>query len=180
MERRRRDGRRKSARTGSRSGARVTATAVLVCVALLAHARLTSAAAFINIVTPALTLAPTPTDYANDYVEATGPDGMAVKVKTNSPNGLILMVRSSGSPQIASSDLLVRTLTPPGTGGSSLITYTPLGVTNLNLWSTGVAQGPFIVVQMDVRIRNLFGYGDAGAVGTTSYTNTLTFTVIEP
>jgi hypothetical protein len=40
-----------------------------------------SAAAFINIVTPAITLAPTPTDYANDYVEATGVDGMSVKVR---------------------------------------------------------------------------------------------------
>jgi hypothetical protein len=71
-------------------------------------------------------------------------------------------------------------MTPPGTGGSTLITYTPLGATNLNLWSTGVVQGPFVVVQMDVRIRNLFGYVDAGAAGTTSYTNTLTFTVFEP
>jgi hypothetical protein len=149
--------------------------------ALLIHANAVSAAAFINIVTPAITLSPTPTDYANDYAEATGAGGMSVKVKTNSPNGLVLMVRSSGTPQIASDDLLVRTLTPPGTGGSSLVTYTPLGTINLNLWSTGVAQGPFIIVQMDVRIRNLFGYGDAGgAGGSTSYTNTLTFTVMEP
>ena len=157
--------------------AAVVATA---CLALLIHANAVSAAAFINIVTPAITLAPTPTDYANDYVEATGASGMSVKVKTNSPNGLVLMVRASGTPQIASGDLLVRTLTPPGTGGSSLVTYTPLGMINLNLWSTGVAQGPFIVVVMDVRIQNLFGYGDAGAGGSTSYTNTLTFTVMEP
>jgi len=180
MELRRGKRRRKSARTGQASGACAIASAIL-CVALLWFSvGVASATAFINIVTPALTLTPTPTDYANDFVEATGPAGVAVKVKTNSPNGLILMVRSSGTTQIASSDLLVRTMTPPGTGGSALITYTPLGATNLNLWSTGVAQGPFVVVQMDVRIRNLFGYGDAGAAGTTSYTNTLTFTVFEP
>jgi hypothetical protein len=160
-------------------GAAASAAIVMV-LGLLNPSGPASAAAFINIVTPAITLAPTPTDYANDYVEATGVDGMSVKVKTNSPNGLVLMVRSSGSPQIASGDLLVRTLTPPGTGGSSLVTYTPLGTINLNLWSTGVAQGPFIVVQMDIRIRNLFGYGDAGAGGTTSYTNSVTFTVMEP
>jgi hypothetical protein len=148
--------------------------------ARLASADAASAAAFINIVNPAITLTPTPTDYANDYVEVTGASAISVKVKTNSPNGLILMVRSSGATQIASNDLLVRTLTLPGTGGTSLVTYTPLGATNLNLWSTGVAQGPFVVVLMDVRVRNLFGYGDAGAAGTTSYTNALTFTVVEP
>ena len=180
MKQRHGRGQRASARSDRGSGGHARTLAALVCLALVAHVRVASATAFINLVTPALTLTPTPTDYANDYVEATGPSGVQVKVKTNSPNGLILMVRSSGSPQIASSDLLVRTTTPPGTGGSTLVTYTPLGATNLNLWSTGVVQGPFVVVQMDVRIRNLFGYGDAGAAGTTSYTNTLTFTVFEP
>src|SRR5262249_15913827 len=145
-----------SARIGRGSPARVSAPATaFLALALLVSAQSVSAAAFINIVTPALTLTPTPADYANDYVEATGGAGLLIKVKTNSPNGLILMVRSSGSPQIASSDLLARTLTQPGTGGASLVTYTELGATNLNLWSTGVAQGPFTTVQMDVRIRNL-------------------------
>jgi hypothetical protein len=136
---------------------------------------------FIDIVDSALTLTPTPTDYENDYVEATGAAGMAIKVKNNSSAGLVLMVRSaSAAPAIALGDLLVRTSTPPGTGGTSLITYTPLGATHLNLWSTGVTQGPFIVVDMDVRIRNLFSYDDANGGATTPYVNTLVFTVIEP
>jgi len=136
---------------------------------------------FIDIVDSALTLAPTPTDYENDYVEATGAAGIAIKVKNNSSTGLVLMVRSaSATPAIAPGDLLVRTATPPGTGGTSLIAYTPLTAANLNLWSTGVTQGPFVVVDMDVRIRNLFNYDDVNGSATTSYVNTLVFTVFEP
>jgi hypothetical protein len=146
----------------------------------LATCRPVTAAPFINILDDAVVLAPTPDDYTNDYVEATGAAGLGVKVKNTSSTGLTLLVRSAtASPGIAVGDLLVRTLTPPGTGGVSLTTYTVLGATNLNLWSTGVPQGPFMQVDMDIRIRNLFNYDADGTYGT-SYTNTLIFTVIEP
>lgn len=159
--------------------ARRAAPALLVGWLMLAPRA--EAAAFINIVDAALILTPTPTDYDNDYVEVTGLAGMAIKVKTNSSTGMVLMVRSASGPSpIALGDLLVRTLTPPGIGGTTLATYTPLTATNLNLWSIAVEQGPFTVVDMDVRIRNLFNYDDAAGAGTTSYTNTLVFTVIEP
>jgi hypothetical protein len=162
---------------------RVARPAIAACVAVLLALASTKAGAtpFIDIVDSAITLAPTPTDYGNDYVEASGLAGMAIKVKNNATTGLVLMVRLAGGAQgIALGDLLVRTMSPPGTGGTSLTAYTPLGLTNLNLWSTSVQQGPFFTVDMDVRIRNLFSYGDAAGATTTSYTNTLVFTVIEP
>ena len=164
--------------SGFRSG---MAVAAMLTLGLAWPERDAGAAPFINIVNDALVLTPTPTDYANDYVEATGAAGLAVKVKNTSTNGLMLLVRaSSAAPSIAPGDLLVRTLTPPGVGGTTLSTYTVLGPTNMTLWTSGVPQGPFIEVDMDVRIRNLYNYDDTGSVGTTPYTNTLIFTVIEP
>lgn len=139
------------------------------------------AAPFINILDNALVITPTPTDYERDYVEVTGAAGLGIKVKTNSSTGMMVMVRSSSAnPAIRAGDFLVRTLTPPGRGGTTLSTYTTLGPSNLTLWTTGVAQPPFAQVDMDIRIRNLFNYGDAAIAGTTGYTNTLIFTVIEP
>ncbi len=156
-------------------------TLALALALLVGSTRLARATPFISIVGQAITLTPTPSDYANDFVEVTGAAGMGVKVKNNATTGVVLMVRSaSATPAIAIGDLLVRTMTPPGTGGTSLTTYTPLTATNLNLWSTGVTQGPFVTVDMDVRIRNLFTYADAAGAGTTLYTNTLVFTVVEP
>jgi hypothetical protein len=152
----------------------------LALVLTLVHGRDAVAGGFINIVTDALVLAPTPTDYANDYVEATGVAGLGVKVKNTGPAGLTLLVRAVAPSAIATGDLLVRTLTPPGTGGITLSTYTALGPTNLTLWTSGVPQGPFIQVNLDVRIRNLWNYDDTGTTGTTNYTNTLIFTVVEP
>ena len=80
-----------------------------------------SANALIQIVDAAITLSPNATDYTNDYVEATGAAGIDVDVKTNSTGGLTLLVRcADASPQITLADLLVRTATAPGTGGSSM------------------------------------------------------------
>ncbi len=150
-----------------------------LALALMFSASTACAEVFINIISNAITLTPTPSDYANDSVEATGLAGIRIKVKTNSPTGMLLMVRSgSGTPAIALADLLVRTMTAPGPGGFTLTAYTPLGLANLNLWSTAVSQAPFYLVDTDVRIRNLFNYDDAPSAGTTSYTNTLIFTVV--
>jgi hypothetical protein len=153
----------------------------LLLAASLTRASEAASPPFLNIVDPAVTLVPTPTDYANDYVEATGPAGVTLKVKTGSPTGLVLLVRlAGGAPEIAPGDLLVRTLSSPGPGGTSLSSYTALGFTDLTLWSTATAEGPFVLVDMDVRIRNLMNYSDAATTGFTTYTNTLIFTVIEP
>jgi hypothetical protein len=138
-----------------------------------------SANAMIQIVDAAITLTPNATDYGNDYVEATGAAGIDVQVKTNSIDGLALMVRcADASPQIALADLLVRTATAPGAGGSSLASYTAITAANQNLWTTSAAQHPWLTVTTDVRVQNLINYNDATTAGTTNYTNTLTYTVV--
>ena len=138
-----------------------------------------SAVALIQIDDAAITLSPNATDYGNDYVEATGAAGIDVEVKTNSTGGLALQVRcADATPQIALADLLVRTATAPGAGGSSIAAYTAITAANQNLWTTGAVQHTFLVVSTDVRVANLINYNDAAGGGTTGYTNTLTYTVV--
>lgn len=138
-----------------------------------------SAVALIQITDPAITLTPNATDYSNDYVEATGAAGIDVAVKTNSTGGMALMVRcADAAPQIALADLLVRTATAPGAGGSSIASYTAITAANQNLWTTGAVQHTFLTVTTDVRVQNLINYNDATGGGTTDYTNTLTYTVV--
>lgn len=133
----------------------------------------------IQILDPAITLSPTPTDYDNDYVDAAGASGLRVRVKTNSSTGMMLSVRcSDASPEIALTDLLVRTTTPAGTGGSALASYTAIPASDMTLWSTGVAQHTWQTVTTDVRVQNLIGYNDGAGPGVTNYTNTLTYTVV--
>lgn len=134
---------------------------------------------FLSVIDNAVTLAPSATDYSNDYVEITGASGLRVEVKTNSATGLVLYVKcADAAPQIRLSDFLVRTLTAPATGGTSMTSYTTIAATDQALWSSGVALGPFTQVNLDIRIRNLSAYTDAPGGSTTGYTNTLTFTVI--
>ena len=138
-----------------------------------------SANAMIQILDPAVTLTPTAADYANDFVDAAGAAGLRVQVKTNSSTGMVLMVRcADAAPQIALADLLIRTLTAPGTGGTSLAGFTAITAANQNLWTTNVAQHPWQIVTTDVRVLNLINYNDAISAGTTDYTNTLTYTVV--
>ena len=159
----------------------VATIATVVATMVVATAPVQAAEAFVHINTPSLTLTPSAQDYANDYVDAVGSSGIDVKVKTNSPTGLILKVRSSGAGNtIRLGDLLLRTLTPAGPGGAALISWTPLGLTDLNLWSIGIAQGPFVSVATDVRIRNLGDYDDLPNAGYTFYTHTFVFTVVSP
>ena len=134
---------------------------------------------FLQVMTPAVTLTPAPNDYAQDYIEVTGGSGIILRIKTNDPVGMAILVRCSDpAPQIALSDFLVRTLTPPGAGGSALAAYSPIQATNMFLWSTGSSLGPFFMVSTDIRIRNLLGYGDSPGASSTGYTNTLVFTVV--
>jgi hypothetical protein len=138
-----------------------------------------SANAVVQVLDPAITLAPTPTDYGNDYVEVTGASGLRVRVKSNSTTGMILKVRCpDATPQIALADLLVRTQTAAGTGGTTMASYTAITAVDQNLWSTGTSQGPWTTVTTDIRVQNLFNYPDAVGGGTTNYTNTLTYTVV--
>ena len=159
----------------------VAMIAAVMAVTLIAGAPAWAAEAFVHINTPSLTLIPSALDYTNDFVDATGSSGIDVKVKTNSPTGLILKVRSSGAGNtIQLGDLLVRTLTPAGAGGVALASWTPLALTDLNLWSIGGPQGPFVSVAADVRIRNLGGYDDNPNATYTYYSHTLVFTVVSP
>ena len=138
-----------------------------------------SANVMVDILDPAITLTPTATDYNNDYVDAAGASGLRVRVKTNSTTGMVLMVRcADATPQIALADLLVRTQTAAGTGGTTLASYTAITAGNQNLWTTTVAQHPWQTITTDVRVQNLFAYDDAITAGTTNYTNTLTYTVV--
>jgi len=138
-----------------------------------------SGSAQIQVVDNTLTLSPTSVDYDNGYVQASGASGLRVNVMTNSTTGLVLMVRcSDASPQIALADLLVRTQTAPGTGGTSMASYTPITSSNQTLWTTGQAQHAWQSVVTDVKVQNLFNYDDGISAGTTNYTNTLTYTVV--
>lgn len=138
-----------------------------------------SANTMIQIVDATVILAPTSTDYINNFVQATGASGLRVNVKTNSSTGMVLRVRcSDAAPRIALADLLIRTQTPPGAGGSTMSSFTPISPSDQNLWSTTVAQHPWQTVTTDLRIQNIMNYDDAAGGGTTNYTNTLTYTVI--
>jgi hypothetical protein len=138
-----------------------------------------AAHAMIQILDASLVLTPTPTDYDNDLVEATGASGLRVRVKTNSSTGMALLVRcADATPQIALADLLFKTQTASPTGGWTIASWTPITAVNQTLWTTSAAQHPWLNVTTDVRVQNLGNYDDAAAAGTTAYTNTLTYTVI--
>lgn len=151
----------------------------LLCGGLWFAAPVSAASAHINILDPAMTLTPNATDYANDYVQITGATGLRVQLWTNSATGMALYVQcTDAAPRIALADFLVKTGTPPGTGGTSLTTYTAVSSTNLALWSSGVAVAMWGQVNVDVRIQNLYAYPDAPGGGATNYTDNLTFTVL--
>jgi hypothetical protein len=138
-----------------------------------------NANAVVQVLDPAITLVPTGTDYNNGYVEVTGASGLRVQLKSNSSTGVILKIRCpDATPQIALADLLVRTQTAAGTGGTTMSSYTAITGTDQNLWSTGTSQGPWATVTTDIRVQNLFNYNDVPGGGTTNYTNTLTYTVV--
>ena len=138
-----------------------------------------SASTMVQIVDAAVVLAPNATDYDNDYVEITGASGLRVRVKSNSSTGMVLKVRCpDAAPQIALADLLVKTQTAAGTGGTTQSAYTAITAADQNLWTTGVAQNALLTVTTDIRVQNLFAYNDANGGGTTNYTNTLTYTVV--
>jgi len=140
-----------------------------------------AASLFLQVISPAVTLTPTASDYVRDYVEITGSAGAQLRIKTNDPVGMTILVRCADpAPQIALGDFLVRTTTPPGAGGNALATYAPISATNLFLWSTGTALAPFFNVATDIRILNLIRYDDSPGAGTTGYMNTLVFTVVSP
>lgn len=133
----------------------------------------------VDILDPAITLTPTPTDYDNDFVTAAGASGLRVRVKTNSTTGMVLMVKCADAvPQITLADLLVKTATAAGTGGTTLAAYSAITAANQNLWTTTVPQHAWQTVTTDVKIQNLINYDDAISAGTTNYTNTLTYTVV--
>jgi hypothetical protein len=85
---------------------------------------------------------------------------------------------ADASPQIALADMLVKTQTAAGAGGSTMAAYTAITAANQALWSSGVAQGPWLTVTTDIRVQSLFAYPDPIGVGTTNYTDNLTYTVV--
>src|SRR5437867_4647112 len=97
-----------------------------------------SASTMVQIIDAAVVLAPNATDYDNDFVEITGASGLRVRVKSNSSTGMVLKVRCpDATPQIALADLLVKTQTAAGAGGTTQSSYTPITASDQDLWSTG-------------------------------------------
>lgn len=159
----------------------------LVAIAPLAHAATSGtsnvilaakANVKIQITDASITLDPTATDYANDFVEAAGASGLRVMVQTNSTTGVALLVRcDDAAPQIALADLLVKTATAPGGSGTSISSYTALTASDQTLWTTTTTQKPWLTVTSDIRVQNLGNY-DAATGSGTDYTNTLTYSVL--
>jgi len=156
----------------------------LVCACALGFAAAPARAQLeIRVDDPLITLTPTPADYNQDYVEVTGINGIRLRVKTQNPLlGCHVFIRcSDAAPQIALNDLMVRTAQPPGVGGTSLAVFTPISAVNQTLWSSGLPLPGFSTqVYCDIRVRNLMNYNDSPSIGTTAYTNTLTFTIVSP
>jgi len=133
----------------------------------------------LQVLDPSMTLTPTAADYAGDHVDITGGSGLRIRVKSNSGAGSIVYVKcADAAPRVALPDLLVKTQTAPGTGGTSLTSFTAVTAFDQRLWSTGVSQSSFLQINVDIRIKNLFAYPDAITAGTTSYTDNLTFTIV--
>jgi hypothetical protein len=129
----------------------------------------------ITISDASVSLLPSQTDYETGYVEATGEAGINVLVTTDNAAGLMLYVRcDDATPDILLSDFLVRCSTP----GTLMSSYTAITGADQALWSTDSAvtdEG----VDTDVRIQGLWSYPDAAGGGTTAYTNSLTYTVVD-
>jgi hypothetical protein len=133
----------------------------------------------INIVDASITLSPGQGDYETGYVSAEGASGIDVQIRTNSSTGAILKVKcADASPQIALADVLFKTQTLPGGGGSRQATYTAITASDQDLWSTTTTSSTYTTIQTDIRVQNLWDYSDPGTPGTTARTNTLTYTIV--
>ena len=129
----------------------------------------------ISITDASISLLPNQTDYETGYLDATGAAGISILVTTDNAAGLILYVRcDDATPEISLSDLLVKC----PTSGTLMSSFSVITGSDQALWSTG---GPVTDqgVDTDVRIQGLWGYSDVAGGGTTAYTNTLTYTVVD-
>jgi hypothetical protein len=165
-------------RTHSR---RVLAHAMGCACALVLCAAPARAQLEIRVDDPAITLTPTPADYNQDFVDATGSNGIRLRVKAQLGGCQVFVRCSDAAPEIALNDLMVRTSAAPGLGGTAMSVFTPVTAVNQTLWSSALSLPGFSTqLVCDVRVRNLMNYNDSPMVGTTAYQNTLTFTIISP
>ncbi len=136
------------------------------------------ATATITITDASITLSPNQANYEAGYVVAEGAAGIAVQVQTNSSTGMVLSVKcADATPEIALTDLMFRTQTSPGGGGTSQAVYTDITAVDQTLWTTDTVQETGLAVDTDIRVENLWAYSDAAGGGKTTYTDQLTFTV---
>jgi len=134
-----------------------------------------SSTSSISIVDAQVYLAPTTGDYDLGYVTAEGVSGIRVQVTTDNPAGAILYVKCvDASPEIVLNDLLVKS----STNGSLIAAYTAITSSDQALWSKASTFTDY-PVDTDVKIQNIWNYSDAAGGGTTDYTNTLTYTIVE-
>ncbi|HEY0074048.1 MAG TPA: hypothetical protein VGB77_08110 [Abditibacteriaceae bacterium] len=111
----------------------------------------------------------TSADYAADFKSNANLIGF--KVRTNSTAGLTVKVKGAASPTLLNGDIVVSS----DDGSTSALT---LGTTAATIWTNGVNIDELPVannVNLGVRINNLHRYTSTGA---STYTNTLTFTVL--
>ena len=129
----------------------------------------------ITIVDPEVYFTPTAGDYTVGYMNGEGKDGIRVNVTTDNPTGVILYIKcDDASPEIALSDMKIKTASV----GSIISSYTAITASDQALWSRPVPLVDF-PVKTDVQLESIWEYPDAAAGGTTDYTNTLTFTIVE-
>ena len=162
--------------SGDRPASGTRLLACLIALLLLRPVPAAHAETSISIVTNNRSLAPAQTDYEAGFVESLSPSGgIRVRVTTTASAGLILYVScSTASPPIALSDLLIKC----PTAGSLITAYTGITALDQALWSTSVPVSNQDV-DTDIKVIGLWDYSDAGAAGSTSYTNTLIYTVVE-
>jgi hypothetical protein len=133
----------------------------------------------ISITDASITLTPGQVDYEANLISAEGAAGIDVDIRTNSSTGAVLNVKCDDAvPDITLTDLLFKTQTAPGGAGTSQNTYTAITAADQSLWTTTTTSSSWTTIQTDIRVQNLWDYSDAQGGGTTSYTNTLTYTVV--
>jgi hypothetical protein len=129
----------------------------------------------ITIVDAQIYFTPTAGDYAVGYMNGEGKDGIRVNVTTDNPTGTILYIKcDDASPEIALADLLIKT----ASNGAIITSYAAITDSDQALWSRPVPLTDF-PVKTDVQIESIWNYSDAAGGGTTDYTNTITFTIVE-
>jgi hypothetical protein len=123
-----------------------------------------------NVLSSAITIAPSQAELETGYVEKTGPSGIPIRISTNNKNGVTVKIScKDGSPQISLLDLFLQCTAP----GSKMASWTPITDADQPLFSSSEKLKNY-TIYAEVRIQNLWNYS-----GGQSYTNSLTLTMVD-